>query len=122
MGVLDRERLKLPSSAAVGLALAQPVPVGTWRLDAGADLWKPADDWTQLRVGLEASRNPLRLRVGTRQGKGWKTVSAGFGILLGSWQFDYAYVYDPDPDRRFAGSIQRLGVQINFTGRNGTGR
>lgn len=122
MGVLDHERLKLPGSVAIGIAFARPVELGSWRFTAGADVWKPADDWTQLRVGLEASHDPLRLRLGTRQGTGWRTISAGFGLALGGWRFDYAYIYDPDPDRRFTGSIQRLGIQIFLADRNGTGR
>jgi hypothetical protein len=122
MGVLDTKRLELSSSRAIGIALARPVELGSWRFTAGADVWKPADDWTQLRVGLEASHDPLRLRLGTRQGTGWRTISAGFGLALGGWRFDYAYIYDPDPDRRFTGSIQRLGIQIFLADRNGTGR
>jgi len=122
MGVLDQVRLELPWSVAIGAALIEPVEAGSWQFSAGADLWKPADDWTQLRLGVEASSDPLRLRVGTRQGRGWKTISAGLGIVFGGWQFDYAYVYDPDPDRRFAGSIQRLGIQIQLDDRDRSGR
>lgn len=118
MGVLDIKRLKLSSSRAIGIALARPVELGSWRFAAGADVWKPTDDWTQLRAGLEASHDLLRLRLGTRQGTGWRTISAGFGLALGGWRFDYAYIYDPDPDRRFTGSIQRLGIQIFLNDRN----
>ncbi|MFC1530483.1 hypothetical protein ACFL6R_07200 [Gemmatimonadota bacterium] len=122
MGVLDQVRLQLPWSVAIGAALIEPLEVGSWWLSAGADFWKPADDWAQLRLGVEASSDPLRLRIGTRQGRGWKTISAGLGIVFGGWQFDYAYVYDPDPDRRFIGSIQRLGIQIQLDDRNRSGR
>jgi len=118
MGVLDQERLEIPWSMAIGVALIEPVEMGSWQLSVGVDLWKPADDWTQMRLGVEASTDPLRLRVGTRQGRGWQTISAGLGIVFGSWQFDYAYVYDPDPDRRFLGTIQRLGIQIQLNDRD----
>ncbi|MFC1499715.1 hypothetical protein ACFL6T_01705 [Candidatus Zixiibacteriota bacterium] len=122
MGVLDTRRLVLSSSKAIGLALARPVLLGTWSINAGADIWKPEDDWTQLRVGVEASHDPLRLRLGTRQGKGWRTLSAGLGLALDGWRFDYSYVYDPDPDRRFTGNIQRLGIQIFLDERKGIDR
>jgi len=118
MGILDQVRLELPWSVAVGAALARPLELGSWLFTAGADVWKPADDWTQLRVGVEASHDLLRLRLGTRQGTGWRTLSAGFGLAMGGWRFDYAYVYDPDPDRRSAGNVQRLGIQIFIDDRN----
>jgi len=118
MGILDQKRLELSTSKAIGVALARPVEQGSWSINAGADIYDPEDDWTQLRVGIEASRDPLRLRLGTRQGTGWRTLSAGFGLALGGWRFDYAYIYDPDPDRRFTGNIQRLGIQIFLDDRN----
>lgn len=119
MGTLENERPELPWSMAAGIALARPLDWGEWSISAGGDVWKPADDWTQLRVGLEAAWDVLRFRAGTRQGKGWGTISAGIGIVMPGWSLDYAYIYDPDPGRHFLGATQKLGVSIPL--RKGTG-
>lgn len=119
MGALENERLELPWSMAIGIALAKPVEWGNWIISAGGDVWKPTDDWTQLRVGLEAAWDVLKFRAGTRQGKGWGTISAGIGIVMPGWSLNYAYIYDPDPSRHFLGTTQKLGVSIPL--RKGTG-
>ncbi len=122
MGALGQERPRLPWSMAVGVALARPLQWGEWSLDAGGDVWKPADDWAQFRLGVEAAWDVLRLRLGTRQGEGWSTVSAGIGFALSSWRLDYAYTYDPDPARQFLGGRQRLGVSLELGTRQEGGR
>jgi hypothetical protein len=119
MGVLENERPDLPWSVAAGISLATPIELGRWRISAGGDVWKPADDWTQLRIGAEAAWDIMRLRIGTRQGKGWGTISAGIGLTLPGWSLNYAYIYDPDPARHFLGATQRLGVSIPL--QKGTG-
>ncbi len=121
VGRLGSERLELPWSRALGVALARPLEVAGWRLLGGADLWKPAGDWSQVRAGVEARRDVLTLRAGLRVGEGWRTLSAGVGLDLGGWELDYAYVYDGDPDRRFLGNLQRLGLRVGL-GTGGGGR
>ena len=122
MGTLEQERPRLPWSVAAGIALARPLQWGGWTFSAGGDAWKPADDWTQLRVGVEAGWDVLKLRAGTRRGRGWGTLSAGIGIALSDWRLDYAYIYDPDPVRQFLGNTQRVGISLILGGRDGAGR
>ena len=114
VGRLETEKLELPWSRALGVAFARPVAVAGWRVLAGADIWKPRGDWSQLRAGLEARKELLSLRTGLRVGEGWRTLSAGIGLDLGSWELDYAYVYDEDPDRRFLGNLQRVGLRVHL--------
>jgi hypothetical protein len=119
IGAFETERLSLPWSVAAGLALARPVHLGEWGLTAGFDLWRPADDFTQLRLGAEAAFQALRLRAGHRRGRGWNTFSAGAGFTTGPWRLDYAYTFDPDADRRALGTIQRLGLSLELGGGEG---
>ncbi|MFO7768663.1 MAG: hypothetical protein R6W82_06885 [bacterium] len=119
VGRLGSERLRLPWSRAVGVALARPLSAGRWELLGGADIWKPSGDWTQFRAGIEARREVLSLRAGLRLGEGWRTVSAGIGLDLGGYELDYAYVYDGDPDRRFLGNLQRIGLRVRLGGGRG---
>jgi len=114
MGRLDQERLQLPWSVAGGIALARPLTFGSVTVRAGADLWKPSDDWAQFRFGVQARSSPLIFRAGTRQGKNWHIVTAGLGLCFGAWTIDYSYEYDPDTNRHFLGSIQRLGLVVNL--------
>jgi hypothetical protein len=116
MGELDQETLTLPWSVAGGLALTEPISWGTWYFRGGVDYWKPADDWAQVRLGIEAARDLLRLRAGYRYGRGWNTFSAGLGLAMRGWQLDYAYVFDPDLNRRALGNVQRLGVSLDLGG------
>ena len=113
MGRLEEERLRLPWSLAGGVALREPLELGRVTLRAGADLWKPYEDWARVRVGAEARRDPLALRLGTRQGKGWGVITAGLGLRFGVWALDYSYEYDPDSNRHFLGSVQRLGLTVD---------
>lgn len=122
MGTMEHERPRLPWSLAAGIALDRPLRWKGWTFSAGGDVWKPADDWTQLRLGIEAAWDVLRLRMGTRQGKGWGTMSAGVGFALSGWCLDYAYIYDPDPVRQFLGSTQRIGVSLELGGQDSAGR
>lgn len=114
MGAFETERPRLPWTVAFGLALTEPRSLGDWSLQTGFDLWRPADDWTQLRLGLEAAHQALRLRLGHRLGKGWNTLSAGAGFVRRGWRLDYAYTYDPDADRRALGAVQRLGLTLDL--------
>jgi hypothetical protein len=120
MGAFETERPRLPWTSAFGLALTEPYRLGTWSLRAGFDLWRPADDWTQLRLGVEAAHQALRLRLGHRLGEGWNTLSAGAGFVHRSWRLDYAYTFDPDADRRALGAIQRLGLTLDLGGGPGS--
>ena len=114
IGALEQEPLKLPRSFAAGVALAEPLARGPWLWRAGMDVWNPVDDFTQVRLGAEAARDMLRLRAGFRAGRGHRTLSAGVGLVLGGWRFDYAYVYDTDPDRSYLGALQRLGIMLDL--------
>ncbi len=116
MGRLQQESLDLPWSAGGGVSLSEPIPFGNWWLLAGVDYWKPADDWAQVRIGAEVGMDVLRLRAGFRYGKGWNTFSSGLGLVLQGWRLDYAYVFDPDINRRALGNIQRLGITIDLNG------
>lgn len=122
MGELEVEKLDLPWSMAAGVALARPVEIKGWSFMAGWDVWKPVDDWAQFRAGFEAVRDMLHLRIGTRLGKGWRTVSAGIGLAYRGMRLDYAYVYDPDPSRRYLELIQRLGITLFFGDNRNSGR
>ncbi len=119
MGAFETERPRLPWSMAAGLALAAPLHLGEWGITAGFDLWRPADDFTQLRFGVEAAFQALRLRAGHRLGRGWNTFSTGAGFTSGPWRLDYAYTFDPDADRRALGTIQRLGLSLELGGGEG---
>ncbi len=119
MGRLEEERLELPWSIAGGVALTRPVELGRVAVQAGADLWKPSDDWALLRLGIEARLDPLILRLGTRQGRGWNVVTAGLGLRFGIWTLDYSYEYDPDANRHFLGTVQRLGLAVDLQPRGG---
>jgi hypothetical protein len=114
MGELERERLKLPWSVSAGVALAEPVPLGNLLVGAGLDWFKPADDHPQVRLGVEAAVQMVRLRTGFRYGEGWNTFSTGLGIVMPGWSVEYAYVFDPDINRRALGNVQRLGVAIGL--------
>jgi|GEM_PF-1489374 len=114
MGRLDTERLTLPWSVAGGVALNRPLRLGAVEIMAGADLWKPADDWAQVRVGVQARSAPLIFRLGTRQGRNWNVLTAGLGLSFGNWVIEYAYEYDPDVNRHFLGSVQHLGLAVDL--------
>lgn len=116
---LGTESLTLPWSVAAGLALSRPIPIGEWRLLGAFDVWRPVDDWTQLRGGIEAVYDVLHLRLGGRTGKDRRALSAGLGLRMQGWRLDYSYTYDTDPDRRFLGNLQRLGVTLDLSGTGG---
>lgn len=116
MGTLEQETLSLPRSMAAGVALSEPLPLGDWWFRAGLDYWKPADDWAQVRIGIVAGLDVLRLRAGFRYGEGWNTLSTGLGLALRGWRLDYAYVFDPDVNRRALGNVQRVGISLDLDG------
>jgi hypothetical protein len=114
LGAFETERPRLPWSVAAGIAVAEPRRIGEWGFTAGFDIWRPADDYTQLRLGVEGAFQALRLRAGHRRGRGWNTFSAGAGFAAGRWRIDYAYTFDPDADRRALGAVQKLGLSMEL--------
>ncbi|NIA28458.1 MAG: PorV/PorQ family protein [Actinobacteria bacterium] len=108
---LAEEKIALPTTARLGAAYVLPFKVlnGNWLF--AADFVQIFKEQSHFNIGSEFSPfSLLRLRIGYQTGYEEKGLSAGFGLALNRFQFDYAYV----PFSSDLGSSQRLSLTAQF--------
>ncbi|NOY59237.1 MAG: UPF0164 family protein [Calditrichaeota bacterium] len=108
---LAEEKIALPTTVRLGAAYLLPFKVlnGTWLF--AADFVQIFKEQSHFNIGSEFSPfSLLRLRIGYQTGYEEKGLSAGFGLALNRFQFDYAYV----PFSSNLGASQRLSLIAQF--------
>lgn len=108
---LAEEKIALPTTIRLGAAYMLPFNIlnGTWLV--AADFVQVLNEKSHFNIGSEfAPLSLLSLRVGYQTGFEEKGLSAGFGLALNHFRFDYAYV----PFSSSLGSSQRLSLTAQF--------
>jgi len=108
---LVEEKIALPTTMRFGAAYMLPFKMlnGTWLF--ATDFVQVLNEDSHINFGSEFSPfSLLRLRIGYQTGYKEKGLSAGFGLALNRFQFDYAYV----PFSSDLGSSQRLSLTAQF--------
>ena len=105
MNELERTATPLPTEARAGLMYS-----GLERFTLGFEAQKARDSDLSLHLGSEyrASRR-LALRLGYQTAEN-RHISAGLGLIVGSWTVDYAYI----PFSSELGEAHRLSLQLDI--------
>lgn len=105
MNKLERTATPLPTEFRIGLAYS-----GLERLTFGAEAQKARDSNLSLHLGSEyraSQRLALRLGYQTTENR---HLSAGLGLVVGTWTVDYAYIPFGDD----LGEAHRLSLQLDL--------
>lgn len=111
MSELAQQAITLPQTIRIGTAYVTPFQFlnSTWTVSA--DWVKIKDETSHLFVGAEVlTLSALFLRSGYQTGFEDKDISAGFGLLINRFKFDYAYI----PFSSDLGSSQRISIITSF--------
>jgi hypothetical protein len=103
-----RQRVNLPETARLGASYTLPLSL-SWHI--AADVVKFLDEAIHVNIGTEVWPIPeLAIRAGYQTGYEEKGLSAGFGLKMGWFSIDYAYV----PFQRDLGESQRFSFTTYF--------
>jgi len=109
MSELFKESIKLPALMRFGVAYN--VPVSKRNVLLSADFVKVFEEESHLNLGMEIQPiKMLKLRDGYQTGYDERDLTTGFGLAVGQFFLDYAYVpFDSD-----LGNSQRFSFAIVF--------
>lgn len=108
---LANQSITLPRTMRIGLAYQTPLKILNSTLLLAADYVKLAKEEGNAFLGIEwQSMNVLSLRGGYQSGLDERDLSAGFGLSVGSFFIDYAYI----PFSSNLGSSRRFSILAVF--------
>ena len=111
MTELKEESSKLPQTARIGIAYLAPFQLLQGEVTLAADVVQIFESTSHLNLGMEYNfRSLFALRFGYQTGYDDKGIHAGFGVELGRYQLNYAYV----PFSSDLGSSHRISVGIRL--------
>lgn len=108
---LKDENISLPETIRAGFGYAIPMEWLDGELTAAIDMVSVLGESSHLNMGADLRIfSLLAFRAGYQTGYEERNITAGFGLLFGSFLFDYSYV----PFRSDIGQSQRFSISFLF--------
>ncbi|MBN1999722.1 PorV/PorQ family protein [candidate division KSB1 bacterium] len=108
---LKSEQIDLPALLRAGVVYSIPLPLGDGLFHLAGDVVMIFNEESHVNMGLEILPfSVLAIRAGFLSGYEEKSLSTGFGINIGDFCLDYAYV----PFERNLGNAHRFSLLADF--------
>ncbi len=108
---LKDEQIELPALFRAGAAYTLPLPFGEGFFNLAGDVVVIFNETSHVNLGLElVPLSVLAIRAGFLTGYEEKNLSTGFGVHIGDFYVDYAYV----PFDRHLGNAHRFSLLADF--------